>query len=271
MSFRKEIAVEYKNLIFEKDDGIAVVTLNRPAANNTLSVDLMQELEAVADELQSDLETRAVIFTGTGKNFSWGADVMDPKQAEISSGPVLKRYRGFSLGPRMITKLNAIPQITIAAINGVSLGGGTCIASALDFRIGADNCRCGLPENNLGMNLSWLSLPLIVNLIGPAKAKRFVILSKNENAQTLHEWGWLDEIVPADKLMERAREMAGEYAAKAPLTSQMIKRSVNTLTQALDQPIMHMDSDQYILATMTEDFKEGIEAMIMRWKPVFKG
>jgi enoyl-CoA hydratase/carnithine racemase len=263
--------VEYVNLILEKYEGIAVVTLNRPASNNTLSVDLMLEMEALADELRSDIETRAVVFTGTGKNFSLGADVMDPKQAEISTGPVLKRYRGFSIGPRMITKLNQIPQITIAAINGVCLGGGTCIASALDFRIGADNCRCGLPENNLGMNLSWLALPLIVNLIGPAKAKQFVILSKNETAQTLYDWGWLDEISPADKLKERAIEVAKEYAKKAPLTTQMIKRSVNTLVQALDQPIMHMDTEQFILATMTEDFKEGIEALLLRRPPVFKG
>jgi enoyl-CoA hydratase len=265
------MTVEYKNLVVEKNEGVAIVTLNRPAANNTLSVDLMQELEALADEFQSDLETRAVVFTGAGKNFGLGADVMDPKQLEISTGPVLKRYRGFSIGPRMIAKLNGIPQITIAAINGVCLGGGTCIASALDFRLGADNCRCGLPENNLGMNLSWLSLPLIVNLIGPAKAKRFVILGKNEPAQTLYEWGWLDEVVPADKLKESALETARTYAAKAPLTSQMIKRSVNTLVQALDQPIMHMDSDQYILASMTDDFKEGIEALMLRRNPVFKG
>lgn len=263
--------MEYENLIVEKKEQVAVVTLNRPASNNTLSVDLMCELETLADELQADLETRAVVFTGAGKNFCLGADVLDPKHAENSTGPVLKRYRGFSIGPRMIAKLNAIPQITIAAINGVCLGGGTCIASALDFRLGADNCRCGLPENNLGMNLSWLALPLIVNLIGPAKAKRFVILSKNESAQTLCNWGWLDEIVPADQLMERAVEMAQDYAARAPLTTQMIKRSVNTLAQALDQPIMHMDSDQYILATMTDDFKEGIEALMLRRKPTFRG
>ncbi len=263
--------MEYKNLIVEKNEGVAVVTLNRPAANNTLSVDLMQELEVLADEFQSDLQTRAVVFTGAGKHFSLGADVTDPKHLEISTGPVLKRYRGFSIGPRMIAKLNGIPQITIAAINGICLGGGTCIASALDFRLGADNCRCGLPENNLGMNLSWLGLPLIVNLIGPAKAKRFVILGKNETAQTLYDWGWLDEVVPADQLRERALEMAKTYAAKAPLTTQMIKRSVNTLAQALDQPIMHMDSDQYILASMTEDFTEGITALMERRKPVFKG
>ncbi len=263
--------MEFKNLTFERNDGIAVITLNRPAANNTLSVDLMQELEAAADELQADTETRAVVFTGAGKNFSLGADVLDPKQQDISTGPVLKRYRGFSIGPRMITKLNQIPQITIAAINGFSLGGGTCIASALDFRIGAENCRCGLPENNLGMNLSWLALPLIVNLIGPARAKQFVILSRNENAQTLREWGWLDEVVPPDRLMERALELAKEYATRAPLTTQMIKRSVNTLAQALDPAIMHMDSDQFILASMTEDFKEGIEALLQRRKPAFRG
>ena len=263
--------MEYQNLLFEKKESTAVVTFNRPTVGNALSVDLMVELEALADELQTDLETRVVVFTGAGKNFCLGADVLDPKQQEISTGPVLKRYRGFSIGPRMITKLNSIPQITIAAINGVCLGGGTCIASALDFRIGADNCRCGLPENNLGMNLSWLALPLMVNLLGPARAKRFVILSKNESAQTLHDWGWLDEMVPADQLKERAMEMAQAYAAKAPLTTQMIKRSINTLVQALDQPIMHMDSEQYILASLTDDFKEGIEALLQRRPPSFKG
>jgi len=263
--------MEYKYLTLEKDDGVTVVTLNRPARNNTLSVDLMLELEAVADAFQADVETRVVVFTGTGKNFSLGADVMDPKQHEIGSGPVLQRFRGFSLGPRMITKLNSIPQITIAAINGVSLGGGTCIASALDFRLGAENCKCGLPENNLGMNLSWLALPLIINLIGPARAKKFVIMAKTETAQTLYDWGWLDEIVPPDKLMERAVELAKEYAAKAPLTTQMIKRSVNTLSQAHDHDIMHMDSEQYILASMTEDYQEGIAALLERRKPVFKG
>jgi len=263
--------MEYKNVTFERDGGVAVVTLNRPAMNNTLSVDLMLELEAVADALHSDLETRAVVFTGAGKHFSLGADLLDPKNQEISSGPILKKFRGFSIGPRMITKLNRIPQITIAAINGVSLGGGTCIASALDFRIGAEDCRCGLPENNLGMNFSWLSLPLIVNLIGPAKAKQFVIMSRNEPARTLYDWGWLDEIVPPDQLMERAVALAREYAAKAPLTTQMIKRSVNMLVQALDHEIMHMDSDQYLLATMTEDFTEGVTAMMERRKPVFTG
>ena len=263
--------MEFKNLLFEKLDKIAVVTLNRPDRQNTLSIDLMEELEMVADELESDLETRAVIFAAAGKYFSLGADVMDPRQQEAGSGPILKRRRSLSIGPRMIRKLNEIPQITIAAIHGVCLGGATCIASALDFRIGADNCRCGLPENNLGMNLMWQSLPLMVNLIGPAKAKRFIMLSQNESAETLHAWGWFDEIVPADRLMERAVEMAKTYASRAPIAAQMVKRSVNAVVQALDQAIMHMDTDQYVLTTMSGDFKEGIEALIEKREAKFKG
>ena len=230
--------MEYKSLLFEKFDGIAVVTLNRPAANNTLNIDLMQDIEALADELRSDLETRAVVFTGAGKNFCLGADVLDPKQHEISSGPVLKRVREFSIGPRMITKLNQIPQITTPTTNGISLEGGQCAntLSALYFRIGAYNCRCGLPEINLGMNLSWLSLPLIVNLIGPAKAKRFVILSRNETAQTLYEWGWLDEVAPAETLMERAVEMAKEYAAIRPYPRRWLKEALTRWFKPLIMP-----------------------------------
>ena len=263
--------MEYQNLLLEKNEGVIIVTLNRPAEGNKVTVDLMQELETLTDELQSDLETRVVVFAGAGKNFCLGAEMADPKQQEIYKGPILKRYRDFSIGPGMIMKLNQIPQITIAAIHGICLGAGTCIASALDFRIGADNCRCVLPENNLGMNLCWLSLSLVVNLVGPAKAKRFVILGEHESARTLCDWGWLDEIVPADRLKERAMEIARTYAAKAPLTTQMIKRSVNTLAQALDQPIMHMDSEQHILSTLTDDFREGIEAIMQKRPPVFTG
>jgi len=263
--------MEYKSLLFERLDHVAVVTLNRPERQNTLSVDLMEELCMVAEELWSDAETRAVVFTGAGKHFSLGADVLDPRQQKASTGPVLGKYRAMSLGPHMIRKLYEIPQITIAAINGVSLGGGTCIASALDFRIGAEDARCGLPENNLGMNLSWTALPLMVHLMGPSRAKRFIMLSKNETARTLHDWGWFDELVPADQLMERAVEMAREYASRAPIATQMVKKSVNAVVSALDQAVMHMDTDQFILTSMTDDFKEGISALLERRKPAFKG
>lgn len=263
--------MDYKNLIVERSGPIAVVTLNRPEQLNALSTDLMEEMCAVAEGFGDDLETRVVIFTGAGKHFSAGMDLKDPRRAAVINESVLARQRQFAVGPRMIRKLIEISQITIAAIHGVALGGGACITTALDFRIGTDDCRAGYPEINLGIPLSWISLPLCVHLVGPARAKRMVILGQKEEARTLLDWGFLDEVVPGDKLMERATQMAGEYAARAPIAAQMIKRSINAVTNALDQSIMHMDTDQVLLAQSTRDFGEAIGAFFEKRKPEFKG
>jgi enoyl-CoA hydratase/carnithine racemase len=261
----------YEYLIVERKDRIAVVTFNRPERLNALSMDLMREIEMVTEEFREDTETRVVIFTGGGKHFSAGADMRDPKRAVGSKDSLIKKQRQFHLGPRMIQKLYDMNQITIAAVNGGALGGGACIVSALDFRIGAEDCFCAYPEGRLGIPLSWISLPLCVHLVGPARAKRFVILAQRETAQTLKDWGFLDEVVPSDRLMDRALEMAGQYAALPPVAAQMIKRSVNAITSILDRSLMHMDSDQVLLASMTEDYQEGVKAFFEKRVPDFKG
>lgn len=261
----------YENLAVERDGFVATVTLNRPDKLNALSVDLMQELCDVADEFHGDTETRVVIFTGAGKHFTAGADLSDPKRARLAEEPMLVRRRATHLGQRMITKLQDLEQITIAAINGGALGGGGCIVTALDFRIGAEGCFVAYPEINLGMNLSWFGLPLCVRLVGPARAKRMVILGNRETAETLLDWGFLDEVVPADQLVARAREIADDYASKPPVAAQMIKRSANVIASALDRAVMHMDTDQFLLATSMEDFSEGVSAFMEKRPPKFTG
>jgi enoyl-CoA hydratase/carnithine racemase len=171
----------------------------------------------------------------------------------------------------MIRAIYEIDQITIAAVNGSALGGGACIAAACDFRIGADNCRVGYPEVGLGMNLSWAALPMCVHLIGPARAKQMVILAERVKAQTLLEWGFLDEMVPAHEMMKAAQAMARKYAAQPPIAAQMVKRSVNAIASALDQSIMHMDADQFLLTTQTKDYLEGVSAFLEKREPSFKG
>ena len=121
------------------------------------------------------------------------------------------------------------------------------------------------------MNLSWVALPMCVNLVGPSKAKQMVILAKKETAATLIKWGFLDEVVPAKDLLESARKMAETYASKPPIAAQMVKRSVNAIASALDQAIMHMDTDQFLLSANTEDFMEGITAFLEKREPRFKG
>jgi len=263
---------KYQYLTIEKAGHVAVVTLNRPDKLNALSADLMEEIIQVAQAFHQDEETRVVVFTGSGRCFSGGVDLTDEKYIDgIAQASNLMKLRYLKLGPRMVRAVYEMEQITIAAVNGAAMGGGACIAAACDFRLGADNSKIGYPEVGLGMNLSWTALPMCVHLIGPARAKQMVILAEKVDAQTLLEWGFLDEVVSAPRLMEAAIDMARKYAAKPPIAAQMVKRSVNAIASALDQAIMHMDADQFLLTTQTKDYLEGLSAFLEKREASFKG
>jgi enoyl-CoA hydratase/carnithine racemase len=260
--------MNWKTIEVDKDDRITWVYLNRPDVLNALNRDLLKELAACAESLSEDYDTRAVIFSGKGPHFSCGADLKERYRYQAPHR--LQTWRQ-SLGKRMIKAILNIDQITIAAINGYCLGGAACIATACDIRIGAADCKVGYPEINLGMNLQWLGLPLAVRLVGPSKAKRLVIGGNNEDAETLLQWGFLDEVVPQKKLYQAAKEMALHYAEKPPIAAQMIKRSVNIISNAIDEAVMHMDHDQNLLTATTEDLREAMTAFHEKRKPEFKG
>jgi enoyl-CoA hydratase/carnithine racemase len=253
-----------------RDGHIATVTINRPEKRNAITNEMMEDIERIARDFAKDEQTRAIVVRAEGRDFSVGADLSQPRfQGDPQS--MLIRRRQLQLGSLMMRALREIHQPTICAVQGVATGGAACIATACDFRIAAADARMGYGEVKMGINLMWNAVPVCIALIGPARAKRMIMSGKLFDAATLLGWGFLDEVVPRETLDATARAWAEEYAALPPIAVQMIKRSINQVSGALDQALMHMDADQWLLATHSEDFREAVGAFFEKRTPAFKG
>ena len=253
-----------------REGHIATITINRPEKRNAITNEMMEDIERIARDFAKDEQTRAIIVRAEGRDFSVGADLSQPRfQGDPQS--MLIRRRQLQLGSLMMRALREIHQPTICAVQGVATGGAACIATACDFRIAAADARMGYGEVKMGINLMWNAVPVCVALIGPARAKRMIMSGKLFDAATLLGWGFLDEVVSRENLDATARTWAEEYAALPPIAVQMIKRSINQVSGALDQALMHMDADQWLLATHSEDFREAVGAFFEKRKPSFKG
>ena len=261
--------MNYQHLVVARHGHVTTVTFNRPECANALNYAHLVEIEHVALSFREDTQTRAVVFTGAGKHFSSGADLKDP--GNEYRVPFVLRRRRTRIGERAIRALYEIDQITIAAWNGAAMGGGACIATALDFRIGAEDCFMQYPEIDIGLNLMWQSLPLCTHLVGPARAKRLVVGGERISSPTLLQWGALDDLVPRAELLQRATQFAEHYAAKPPAAAQMIKRSVNAIVGAHDRALMHMDADQNLLTQTTEDRRVAAATYRSGETPAFTG
>ncbi len=251
-----------------EDGGIVTLTLNRPDKRNALSPATMLQLKTIAEDLRAQPATRAVIIRATGKDFSVGADL---GSMGGTPEPTVQIRRTAELGMRLMRALREVPQPLICAMQGIATGGATCIASACDFRIGATNARIGYGEVKLGINLMWNALPLAIQAVGLARAKRMVMTGDLFDAATMADWGFFDELVAPGGQDAAARRLAEQFAGLPPIAVQMIKRSANAWAGALDAAIMHADADQWLLATRTDDFKEGIKAFFERRPPNFTG
>jgi enoyl-CoA hydratase/carnithine racemase len=143
---------------------------------------------------------------------------------------------------------------------------------ALDFRVMARDAHMRVPEIGLGMNMSWQSIPRMLHLIGPARTKQAVILADQRiSSAEAHEWGLVEELAGSGEAFETAMALATKIAAQPPLSVAMTKLTVNRLTHALDDLASHMDVDQFALASLTEDHREGVAAFLERRKPRFSG
>ncbi|MBM3300935.1 MAG: enoyl-CoA hydratase/isomerase family protein, partial [Deltaproteobacteria bacterium] len=252
--------MDWKHVRIEREGRVAVVRFDRGDKLNALSLQALRELVEAAESLKDDLDTTAVVLTGSEHCFCAGLDLKDPELFEAMGAPLGKRRKLLSFGPKMCQAWESLEQFTIAAIEGHCVGGGVSLAVSCDFRIMGNGAFFRVPELVLGMNMSWQTLPRLVHLVGPARAKQIVILAERIGSDEALRWGLAQEVAEDREVLNRANALAQEIAEIPPLPVRMTKQAVNAVTNALDHCASYMDTDQFMLCQMTEDQAEGISA-----------
>lgn len=251
---------------------IAVVRFDRGDGVNALSPEALRQLTDAARSFEDDAETSVVVLAGSAKTFSAGFDLKDPEGKSRASMDLGTLRRHLKLGPRLTRAWQEMEQVTVGAIEGFCIGGGVALAVALDFRVMAKGAHMRVPEIGLGMNMSWQSVPRMLHLMGPARTKQAVILADQRiSAAEAYEWRLVEHLAEDGKAFDVAMALAEKIAAQPPLSVAMTKLTINRLAHALDDLASHMDVDQFALASMSEDHKEGVAAFLGKRKPKFRG
>jgi enoyl-CoA hydratase len=259
--------VAYEHLLFEKESGIALITLNRPKALNALNRQLLLELKSVLAEVESDPTVHAVILTGAGeKAFAAGADIAEMQAMSPHEARAFAR-----LGQEVMTKLERLRQPTIAAVNGFALGGGCELAMACDLRLASEKAKFGQPEVNLGVIAGFGGTQRLSRLVGAGIAKELLMTGDLISADRAAAIGLVNHICLAEELLSKAKEIAGKIAGKAPLAVQLSKQAVNEgANMDIDRALSH-EAELFALCFATEDQKEGMRAFLEKRPARFEG
>ena len=255
--------VQHLKISFE--DRVASVVLNRPERRNALSAGLMREMIACAGEFAARRDIDAVVVRGAGGCFSAGADLKDSTRW-AGGAPLLEQRDTASLGGRMARAWEELPQITIAAIEGYAIGGGLALCVALDWRVIARDAFVSLPEISLGIPLTWGTLPRLVNLVGPARAKRLAILCERVSAADALAMGLVDEICEPGSALATSNELIQKVLDKPKHSVMMTKETVNAYASLGAHAVSHMAPDQLELAAASPESRAARDAALKRRK-----
>jgi enoyl-CoA hydratase len=253
------------SVLVDRDDAVAVVTIDRQEALNALNVETLTALRDRLRELADDASVRAVVLTGAGeKAFVAGADIkymsgLDPEQA-----------KGWgALGHEAGRLLETMHKPTIAAINGFALGGGCELALACDIRYASSRAKLGQPEINLGIVPGWGGTQRLGRICGLGVAKELIYTARTIDAEEALRVGLVNAI--ADPVLERAVETAQELAAKSPVALSLAKRLAN-LTLGVDHAGgLESEANEFGALFASEDAKEGLTAFVEKRAPNFAG
>lgn len=258
--------MSYKNLLYEKENGIGIVTINRPQSLNALNGEVYTELYEVFQEIEDDQDLHVVVLTGSGERaFVAGADIpeMQPQSSlEISS--LMDSSR------KAFDRIYTLSKPVIAAINGFALGGGCELAMCCDLRIASENAKFGQPEINLGIIPGAGGTQRLARLVGMTRAKELIYTGDMVDANTAFMMGLVNKVVPPGSLMTEAKELARKMLSKSSIALSLAKKAINSGADMSLPSGLDLEAQCFARCFATEDQKEGMKAFMEKRKPQFK-
>jgi len=252
---------------YQIEEGIAIVTIDNPAALNALNTPTLTQLDQAFDQLAGKPEVKGVIITGGGeKSFVAGADISEFQQVKGNTAAAF-----MARGQRIFDKIEAFDRPVIAAINGFALGGGNELAMSCDIRIAAENALFGQPEVNLGIIPGYGGTQRLPRLIGPGRAKEIIFADERINAQEALRIGLVQRVVPKGQAVEEAKKLLKKIMSKGPVAIKMAKKAIN---EGLGMPLrggLDLEGQCEAGCFGSEDKNEGAKAFLEKRPAQFKG
>jgi len=258
--------MEFRYTLYEKKDGIATITINRPKVN-VLNEEAVLEILSRLGEAERDEAVRVVVITGAGeKAFCAGLDLTTVKDINVVKAVEVTRR-----GQKLTLAIEELGKPVIAAINGYALGGGLELAMACDIRIASENARVGQTEVNVGLIPGWGGTQRLPRLVGKGIAKELVFTGKMIDAKTAERIGLINMVVPPQKLKSAVEELAKVVMSKPPIAIKLAKELINNSIETDQRTGLIHEAEAFGILTSTEDFREGVSSFLEKRKPEFKG
>ncbi|HPU28951.1 MAG TPA: enoyl-CoA hydratase-related protein [Syntrophorhabdaceae bacterium] len=259
--------MEYKNLIVEIKDKIAIIKFNRPKALNALNSETLDDLKNAVAELEANKDVWVVVVTGEGdKAFIAGADILEMKDMTGLQGMQFSQR-----GHEAISALENMSKPVIAAVNGFALGGGFEVAIACDIIYASDKAKVGFPETTLGIHPGFGGTQRAAKLVGLARAKEMIFTGKMISAQEAYEMGFINKVVPHENLMKEVMELAEKIKSNGPFAMRLAKECINKSLFLDMESVLMLEAKDFGLCFATKDQKEGMTAFVEKRKPTFTG
>jgi len=263
--------MELNDILYEKKDGIAIATFNRPAVLNAFRQATLREFICILDDVQADNTIRVLIITGNGRAFSAGIDLKEMANSSSDVRSVKQEYDELQAIQDVTRRMVHLPKIIIAAVNGIAIGIGVETALASDIRLAADNATFAFTEVKRALFETNGVMYILPRLVGLGRAMQLLLTGEIVSAQDALNAGLVTRVVAQEQLMEYAIDMAHTIAANAPLSVRLAKQTMQK-TYDLDlEAVMQLEVDGMMQCSRSEDLIEGFNAFLEKRPPIYKG